>query len=165
MQHSRWFVRVSALLCGGIAFAVGAAAVSRPRPASPPPERPSSADVCRSHLRCLYIASRKLPAAERRPSPSLSGVWRNLARGFLLLEADQQYLAPGQRGYVVAESGPMVWCLLCEGDPRYGLKIGPALAGDSDFSTSFTWCPDARTLAYCPYHRFAVRRDGVIETR
>jgi len=54
--------------------------------------------------------------------------------------------------------------LVCSKDPKYLLKMAK-MSQDLPYEPSYQWCPDRRTLAYCPYCGLAVLLDGKIEKR
>lgn len=121
---------------------------------------------CQLNLRRLYVAHRKLPIKYRqRPCP-MAAVHVVLRGSYLLTVEDSRYIHPDRRDPIwVAYSAPTPEALVCMADPQYACKIGPTFGGALPTEPSYVWCPDPRTLAYCPFHRHALLKDGRIEQR
>lgn len=122
--------------------------------------------VCEQNLRRLYVAYRKLPLRYRqRPCP-IEAVAVVLGQPFLLTADDFRYLDPTIKNPpIMAYGGPELEVLVCMKDPLWVQKIAPTAARAFTLAPSYDWCPDAKTLAYCPFHHFALRWDGRIERR
>ncbi len=122
--------------------------------------------ACRSSLQVVYVAAHKVKKDLRGTIP-LESVKRILRDGFRLDEEDDQYLSEGRKlgRYVGSRVISQQISLLCPSDPGFAVKVVMIKSPVLDFEPSYRWCPDDRTLAYCPYHHYAMLRDGTIERR
>ncbi len=136
---------------GGVAAHVLRASAAAPR------------EVCRAHLRTLFVASRKISAEDRVPRPALNAVRAVLGETFLVTEDEARYLYPGAEHPMVSYTGPSLEALLCMEDPDFGQSMSLALIRSQDFETSYIWCPKDSILAYCPFHQLTLLRNGWIQ--
>lgn len=118
--------------------------------------------ACSYNLKGLWVLSQKVSRHYRVPfPPPFKLVKQSVKKSVLLTERDANYLGfPEWAGSYM--DFPLL--LICPRDPDYLLKV----AMDKqwlEYSPSYRWRPDARTLAECPYCRLAVLLDGRIEKR
>jgi len=120
--------------------------------------------ACDYNLKALWILSRHASNRYRLPFPPPFKVVKAYAdrRPSILMTLQiSEYLGIGklEGGYWT-----FVGNWLCAKDPKYLLKMAK-MSQDLDYEPSYLWCPDARTLAYCPYCGLAVLMDGKLEKR
>lgn len=122
--------------------------------------------ACKSSLQIVYVAARKVRKDLRGTIPT-QAVKRILRDGFRLDEADDKYLSEGRKPgrYVGSKVMSQQISLLCPSDPDFAVKVVMLKSPVLDFEPSYRWCPDDRTLAYCPYHHYALLRDDTTERR
>lgn len=126
--------------------------------------RTRSTFFCSRNLRNIFVAGRRLPPRHRARPCFISAAHLMLRQSYPITPRESAYIYPeSPRIDYTVYHGPETGALLCPLDPDYARKRGPALAGSPDIMSSYTWCPDSRTLAYCPYHGLVLRPDGRIE--
>jgi len=80
---------------------------------------------------------------------------------------DAILVTPRTSIYLQSEAGVALdfrGILICVRDPKYPLKMAK-MSQNLPYEPSYLWCPDTRTLAYCPYCGLAVLLDGKLEKR
>jgi len=121
----------------------------------------TNARFCQENLRLLYVAVRHLPPALRSPTPSLAATQALLGeKMWFMTQREVSYVRPWATDpsgeYVVHQYSAFV----CPNDPDRDAKHAIANSHSFAYVPSYEWCPDERTLVYCPFHRFRVLRDG-----
>lgn len=128
--------------------------------------RHSPLESCRTSLRIIYLAAKGLEVGDSQSAVPLNQVKRKLREGFRLTEEDDKYLFEGRQG---RRGGSVIMSqqisLLCPSDPDFAVKTVMIKSPVLDFEPSYRWCPDDRTLAYCPHHHHALLKNGTIERR
>ncbi len=122
------------------------------------------APYCEYNLKALWVVSRHCSVRFGTPfPPPLETVQTFVDSGqpILLTPRISEYLGyPHHEGMHVDFRGT----LICARDPKYALKMAK-MSQNLPYEPSYQWCPDRRTLAYCPYCGLAVLLDGKIEKR
>jgi len=120
--------------------------------------------ACEYNLKALWLLSYRVSKRQQLPfPPSFKTVkaYIDTRPSILLTRQISEYLGLGklEGAYWTFDA-----ILVCAKDPKYLLKMAK-MSQDLPYEPSYLWCPDTRTLAYCPYCGLAVLLDGKLEKR
>jgi len=119
---------------------------------------------CDYNLKAVWIVARHCSVKYRLQFPPPLKTVQTFAdsgQNILLTPRISAYL-----GLIGGEGGHLDFrgTLICVRDPKYSLKMAK-MSQNLPYEPSYLWCPDTRTLAYCPYCGLAVLLDGKLEKR
>lgn len=119
---------------------------------------------CEYNLKALWVVARHCSIKYRLQFPPPIKVVQTFVdsgQSILLTPRTSTYLGLlGQEGVAIDFRST----LICTLDPDYLLKLAK-MSQNLPYEPSYLWCPDSRTLAYCPYCGLAVLLDGKLERR
>lgn len=118
---------------------------------------------CAYNLKALWVVARHCSVKGRIPFPPPFKIVRNFidsGESILITERIANYLGEHSFGQYRDFRG----ILVCANDPKFLLKMAKMTQG-LNYEPSYQWCPDARTLALCPFCRLAILLDGRLEKR
>lgn len=127
---------------------------------------------CESNLRLVHIVVHSLTKGRKVSSIDTQQLTVAMGKRFFVLnQAQEAYLLGRTQRYTGTEDGVAsegstivlsASSLVCHSDPDWAIKQVLSMPPAQGLEPSYRFFPNLHTVAYCPFHRLAVRTDGSI---